>query len=56
MVEPDNQKALADGIKRALEDKELADKISKQAYSDVKNYTWKKRAEGIINFINKNKH
>ena len=56
LVEPDNQKALADGIKRALEDKELADKISKQAYSDVKNYTWKKRAEGIINFINKNKH
>lgn len=51
LVEPGNPKALAEGIKRVLEDKELAGRISRQAFGDVQEYTWDKRAERIINFV-----
>ena len=47
----DNQKDLAEKIIFLLANKNLADKISEQAYREVKDYTWKKRAEKIINFI-----
>ena len=43
LVEPDNPEALADGIEKILNGKELADKISKRALADVQNYTWRKR-------------
>jgi glycosyltransferase involved in cell wall biosynthesis len=49
--EPDNPADLAEKIKRILADNELAEKISKQAYEDVKKYTWNKRAEKIVEFI-----
>ena len=49
--EPDNPKDLADAIKKILENRNLSDMISKQAFEDVKNYTWQKRAEKILNFI-----
>ena len=51
LVEPDNPKALAEGIKRVLDDSNLAKKISEQAYKDVQNYTWDKRVERILGFI-----
>ena len=51
LVEPNNPGKLAEGIKRVLQDKDFADKISKQAFEDVKNYTWQKRAERILEFI-----
>jgi len=50
LVEPDNPDALAEGIKRVLSDFGLSDKISKQAYQDVQNYTWKNRARKIMDF------
>ena len=52
LVEPDNPKALAEGIKLALKNPDLSVKISKQAYKDVKKYTWEKRAKKILNFSN----
>jgi len=51
LAEPDNAQSLADGIKKILQNKDLADRISKQAFEDVQNYTWKIRTENIVNFI-----
>ncbi len=52
LVEPNNPEALAGGIKRALADRNSSSRISEQAFSDVKNYTWGKRAKNIMKFIN----
>ena len=49
---PDNFESLAESIKKILEDKNLSEKISSEARKDALNYSWEKRAEGIINFIN----
>ena len=51
LTEPDNPEKLAENIKRLLSNKELADKIARQSYTDVQRYTWEKRAESIINFV-----
>ena len=48
---PDNSQDLAKKIESVLNNKNLVDKISQQAYQDVKNYTWDKRAEKILEFI-----
>lgn len=48
LVEPDNPKALAEGIKNVLEDEELAKKLTEKAYEEVQKYTWDKRAEKIL--------
>ena len=56
LVEPDNPQKLAEGIEKALRDHDLADRISRQAYLDVQNYTWTKRAENILNFIKSDKN
>jgi glycosyltransferase involved in cell wall biosynthesis len=53
LVEPDNAEKLAEGIKKVLLNKDLADKISKQALEDVQGYTWQKRAEKILEFISR---
>ena len=47
-MEPDNPKALAEGIKNVLEDEELAKKLTEKAYEEVQKYTWDKRAEKIL--------
>lgn len=52
LVEADNPRALSDGIKKILINQDLSDKIILQASRDVQNYTWEKRAEKIIKFIN----
>ncbi|TSD02430.1 MAG: group 1 glycosyl transferase [Parcubacteria group bacterium Athens0714_24] len=52
LVEANNPESLADGIKKIFSDVNLADKISKQSFYDVQNYTWLKRGEKIFNFIN----
>jgi len=44
LVEPDNPQALAEGIKRAMDNKELTEK----AFEDVKKYSWQKRVLKII--------
>lgn len=54
LVKPDSPKDLAEGVKKVLETSELAEKISNQAFSDVQNYTWQKRAEKILDFIKSN--
>jgi glycosyltransferase involved in cell wall biosynthesis len=51
LVEADNPKALARGIIRLLEDRELAHRISEQSYRDVQSYSWDKRSKHIIRFI-----
>jgi len=51
LVEPNSARKLVEGIKKVLQDKNLIDKISKQAFDDVKNYTWEKRGEKIAEFI-----
>ena len=51
LVEPDNPEALAQGIKQAMEDRNLVQTITQNAYDDVQNYTWEKRAEKILKFI-----
>ena len=50
LVKPNNPVSLVDGIKKVLQNKELADKISNQSFSDVRDYTWKKRAERILKY------
>lgn len=51
LVAPDNPESLAEGIKEALQNSQLSDKISERAFQDVQNYTWAKRAQKILNFI-----
>ncbi|MDP2669386.1 MAG: glycosyltransferase family 4 protein [bacterium] len=51
LVEAGNPKALADGIKKVLDNPALAQKISAQAYEDSKKYEWGVRAENIIKFL-----
>lgn len=50
---PDDSKDLAEKIKDVLNNLQLAEKKAIQAKEDVKNYTWQKRAEKILNFIKK---
>jgi len=49
--QPDDCKNLAEKIKQLLNDKNLGEKLAGQAYLDVKNYSWQKRAEGILEFV-----
>lgn len=51
LVRPDSPQALADGIKRALDNPGLAQTLAKQAYADAHQYTWQKRARKILDFI-----
>ncbi len=49
--EPGNPHAIAQNIQTALRETEIAKRISEQAYAEVHEYTWKKRAENILKFI-----
>lgn len=51
LVEPGNTKSLAEVIGRALENKSESNQIAERAFLDVQNYTWEKRVEKIINFM-----
>jgi len=50
LVEPDDPRALAEGIERTLNDAELAACIGRQAREDVVQYTWEERAVNIATF------
>ena len=52
LIRPDNAKDLANSINQSLKNTDFSDKISKQALKDVQNYTWKKRVNNVLNFIN----
>jgi glycosyltransferase involved in cell wall biosynthesis len=54
LVKPDDASSLAEGVRSVLLSKELGDKISKQAFSDVSKYTWQKRAGNILSFVKNN--
>jgi glycosyltransferase involved in cell wall biosynthesis len=51
LVQPHNSRALADAIRKLLENRELAQELSRKAYEDVFSFTWEKRAERLIRFI-----
>lgn len=51
LVEPDEPKLLAEGIKRIISDQALDKKIRDEAYKDSKLYTWLNRAHSIVSFI-----
>ena len=54
LVESDNPQALARGIKKVLDNPDLAEKIFTKAFEDVQKYTWENRAKkilGILEFI-----
>lgn len=52
LVKSDNSQELANNINLTLKETDFADKISIQAYKDVQDYDWNKRAENIIKYIN----
>ena len=47
----DDPQALAAAIRWVIENPDAASKLAEQAYLDVREYTWDKRAQGILNFI-----
>ena len=51
LIEPDNLVSLQNGIEKAFRDKSLSHKISNRAFADVQNYTWQKRSQSILKFI-----
>jgi len=53
LVEPDNPKTLAEGINSILKKLNFSAKISMQAWKNISQYTWDKRAESILRFIKK---
>jgi len=51
LVRSDNPKALADGIQKVLTNEELSKKLAENAFKEVQRYSWEKRAEKILEFI-----
>jgi glycosyltransferase involved in cell wall biosynthesis len=47
LVEPGNPQALVAGIRRIMDDPELATRLAAQAAADVRDYTWARRAERL---------
>lgn len=51
LVEPDDAKALADGIKKVLADAPLGERLAKRARERVERYTWESRATAITKLL-----
>ncbi len=51
LVAPDSAQALAEGIERVLASPELGERLAAQAWRDVQQYTWKRRATGILELL-----
>lgn len=51
LVKPDDLGSLAEGIKKILDHNILSEKLAQKALKDACQYTWQKRAEKIINFV-----
>jgi glycosyltransferase involved in cell wall biosynthesis len=51
LVPPDEPEALAQAITDLCNDAARADAIATMAYKDVAQYTWKKRAQSILDFV-----
>jgi len=52
LVHPNNSQALGDGIVWLITHPGEADAMAEKAFNDVHQYTWEKRAERILEFIN----
>jgi len=52
LVDAGSASALADGIKRVVDDSVLAVRVSQEALQDAKDCTWKFRAQTIFTFFN----
>ncbi|MBL4766482.1 MAG: glycosyltransferase family 4 protein [Rhodobacteraceae bacterium] len=52
LTEPDSPQDLLAGIRRVLEDDDLATRLAKQANSWVRQYEWDKRAHRILQHVN----
>jgi glycosyltransferase involved in cell wall biosynthesis len=48
LVAPDSAEALAEGIESVLASPALAERLAEQAWRDVQNYTWKRRAADVL--------
>jgi len=53
LVAPDSAQEIARGLRRALEEKPLAESISRRAGKDVKMFTWEERARRILEVISR---
>jgi len=53
LVTKDNPPKLAQAVQRVLESRELAERISDNAFADVQMFTWEKRAKKILTFIDR---
>ena len=51
LVKSNDPRALAEGLRRALMDMELAESMAKRALDMVQQYSWHRRATSIINFL-----
>ena len=51
LVKPDSPEKLAEGIKKILDDPQLAQRISSQAFKEVQNYSWRGRTKKILEFL-----
>jgi len=54
LVSENNAEGWYKALNSMLQDEQLVQCLSKQAYEDRLKYTWEKRGESIVNFINKN--
>lgn len=53
IVESGNADSLVKGIIKGLDNNEYTKKIVENAFNDVQEYTWKKRAQKILDYLNK---
>ena len=53
LVKPDDPLALAEGVTKISENKALADSLVRKAFQDVQLFTWDKRAEKVLEFVDK---
>lgn len=51
LVAPNDPFSLAEGIRKVLINKELAQRLAQKAFKNVQNYSWQNRAQKILNFI-----
>jgi len=51
LVKPGDQKGIAKGISKCINDREFADSIAIRAFEDVCDFTWSNRAKRIIEFM-----
>lgn len=52
LIEPEDAQQLAEAVEKLVSNPELSNKISVTAFNEMEeNYTWKKRAHNILNFI-----